>query len=791
MTTNDRASRTVLPIPDQRYAGAFTYDATDADTTFPAVPRVTAPDGAANVLVILLDDVGFGASRAFGGPVNMPTAERLAAGGLKYTRFHTTALCSPTRAAMLSGRNHHTVGMGSITETATNAPGYNSVRPNTCAPVAEVLRLNGFSTAQFGKCHEVPAWETSGVGPFDHWPSPGNGFEYFYGFTAGETNQYYPAIRQGTSPVEQAKLPEEGYHFMEDMTDQAINWIKQQKALAPDRPFFTYFAPGATHMPHHVPKEWADKYKGQFDDGWEALRERTIARQKELGVVPQDADLTAPSEGIPNWDDQPEDLKKVLRRQMENYAGFLEFADFHTGRLIDSLDELGILEDTLVYYIIGDNGASAEGGEVGSFNGVAGTNGGADLMTTEYMLEHLGEWGGVESYPHYSIAWAHGLNAPYQWTKQVASHWGGTRNGTIVHWPNGFESKGELRHQFTHVIDLAPTIFEAAKVPAPVLVHGVTQEPLHGYSMTYSFDEGDAPETHTTQYFEMFTNRGIYHNGWSAVTKHHTPWDTQMGQHGGSFADDRWELYDGSTDWTQAHDLAKEQPEKLEELKKIFMIQAARFNVYPLDDRTAERLVPGLAHRPTLVKGKELVLFEGMSGLTENVMLDLKAKSFSITAQVQVAEAGGRGVLLSQGGRTGGWALFLDADGHLVYTYSFVGVIEYTARSAEPVVAGEHQLRIEFAYDGGGFGKGGLASLYIDGEPVGEGRVERTHITLYSFDETTDVGRDTGSPVVSAYGARDNGFKGRIEWIKVVQGDDDHSHLVPSHITLEALMAQQ
>ena len=506
----DGPVRDHLPIPDRPYAGTVYEDAKDPEAKFPPIEPLRPPAGAPNVLIVLLDDVGFGASSAFGGPCATPTAERLAANGLKYNRFHTTALCSPTRQALLTGRNHHSVGMGGITEIATSAPGYNSIRPNTAAPLAETLKLNGYSTAQFGKCHEVPVWETSPLGPFDSWPSGGGGFEHFYGFIGGETNQYAPAIYDGTTPVEPDRTAEEGYHFTEDMTDHAIDWIRQQKALMPDKPFFVYFAPGATHAPHHVRPEWSAKYKGSFDDGWDALRERTLARQKELGVVPEDAELTERAAEIPAWDDMPDELKPALSRQMEVYAGFLEHTDHHVGRLVDALDDLGILEDTLVYYIVGDNGASAEGTPNGCFNELAVLNGAAGLETAEFMNSKIDEFGTPSAYNHYAVGWAHAMDAPYQWTKQIASHWGGTRNGTIVHWPAGIRAKSEVRSQFHHVIDIAATVLDVAGLPEPTTVHGVEQMPLHGVSMTYTFDDASAADRRTTQYFEMFCNRGIY-----------------------------------------------------------------------------------------------------------------------------------------------------------------------------------------------------------------------------------------------------------------------------------------
>jgi arylsulfatase A-like enzyme len=485
----NQTRRDSLPMANQQAPGLVTYDAKDPDTSFPPIEPLRPPEGAPNVLIVLIDDCGFGASSAFGGPCNTPTAERLAADGLKYNRFHTTALCSPTRQAMLTGRNHHSVGMGGITEIATSAPGYSSIRPKEAAPLAETLKLNGYSTAQFGKCHEVPVWETSPMGPFDAWPSGGGGFEHFYGFIGGETNQYAPAIYDGTVPVEPDRTPEEGYHFTEDMTNRTIDWIRQQKALMPDKPFFTYYAPGATHAPHHVPIEWSAKYKGDFDDGWDALRERTLARQKELGVIPEDAELSARPEEIPSWDEMPDELKPVLARQMEVFAGFLEHTDHHIGRVIDALEELEVLDDTLIYYIVGDNGASGEGTPNGTFNELMSLNGAAALETPEFMAERIDKFGTPEAYNHYAVGWAHAMDTPYQWTKQVASHWGGTRNGTIVHWPAGIKSKGEVRAQFSHVIDVASTVLDVAGIPAPTFVHGVQQMPLHGKSMAPTFDD--------------------------------------------------------------------------------------------------------------------------------------------------------------------------------------------------------------------------------------------------------------------------------------------------------------
>jgi arylsulfatase A-like enzyme len=779
--------RDVLPMPDRPHEGLITYDAKDPATSFPPIEPLRPPAGAPNVLVILLDDVGFGASSAFGGPCSTPVAERLAANGLKYNRFHTTALCSPTRQALLTGRNHHSVGMGGITEIATSAPGYNSIRPNTAAPLAETLKLNGYSTAQFGKCHEVPVWETSPLGPFNAWPSGGGGFEHFYGFIGGETNQYAPALYDGTVPIEPDRSPEEGYHFTEDMTDRAIDWVRQQKALMPDKPFFAYFAPGATHAPHHVPIEWSDKYKGRFDQGWDALREQTFARQKELGVIPPEAELTDRPEEIPAWEDMPDDLKPVLARQMEVYAGFLEHADHHIGRLVDALEDLEVLDDTLIYYIVGDNGASAEGTPQGTFNEMISLNGAAGIETTEFMASRIEQFGTVAANNHYAVGWAHAMDTPYQWTKQVASHWGGTRNGTVVHWPNGFGARGEARAQFCHVIDIAATVLDVAGLPAPTFVHGVQQMPLHGKSMAPTFDDPAAPEHRETQYFEMFVNRGIYHKGWTAVTRHSIPWrPTEMP----AFDDDLWELY-APDDWTQAHDLSAEQPERLHELQRLFLIEAARYNVLPLDDRRFERFNADIAGRPQLVKGKSQLLYEGMGRLSENSVLVIKNKSHAVTADIVVPDGGAEGVIVAQGGAYAGWSLYLH-EHRPTYCYNFFGLQRFMVRGEGPVPPGEHQVRMEFAYDGGGLAKGGDVTLYVDGDKVGDGRVEHTVPMAFSGDETTDLGRDSATPVSDDHGY-DNAFTGRVRWVQidVDEAAEDVDHLISPDELLRVAMARQ
>nr|WP_194425524.1 arylsulfatase [Microbacterium aquimaris] len=787
--TPDRHARTMLPIPDRPAYGLTTYDAKDPDTTYPPIEPLLPPQGAPNVLIVLIDDTGFGASSAFGGPCATPNAEKLAAGGLKYNRFHTTALCAPTRAAMLSGRNHHSVGMGSITETATSAPGNSSLKPNTKAPLAMTLKLNGYNTAQFGKCHEVPVWQSSPMGPFDAWPSAGGGFEKFYGFIGGENNQWEPALYDGTTPIEPPATPEEGYHLTEDLADRAVSWIRTQKALMPDKPFFVYFAPGATHAPHHVPKEWADKYKGQFADGWDAQREKTFARQKELGVIPADAELTPRHSEIPAWDDMPVELKPVLEREMEVYAGFLEHTDFHVGRVIDAIEDLGVLENTIIYYIIGDNGASAEGTVNGAFNEMANFNGMAALETPEFMLSKMDEFGSPASYNHYAVGWAWAMNSPLQWTKQVASHWGGTRNGTIVHWPKGIAEKGGQRSQFTHVIDIAPTILEAAGLPEPTMVNGVQQSPMEGTSMLYTFDEPDTPEKHDLQYFEMFGNRGIYYKGWSAVTKHRTPW-VMVGGDLAAFDDDVWELYDGSTDFSQSRNLAAEHPEKLHELQRLWLIEAVKYNVLPLDDRTADRLNPEIAGRPTLIHGNSQLLFSGMGRLSENSVVSIKNKSFSVTAEVEIPDSGADGVIITQGGRFGGWSIYLTG-GRAKFVYNVLGIHEFAAEATIAVPPGRHQVRMEFVYDGGGLAKGGDVTIYYDGEAVGTGRVGLTQPMVFSADETTDVGYESGTAVSPDYTPQTSKFTGKINWVQIDVGEDDHNHLIDPDERLRIAMARQ
>jgi arylsulfatase len=572
------------------------------------------------------------------------------------------------------------------------------------------------------------------------------------------------------------------------MTNKAITWVRQQKALMADKPFFVYYAPGATHAPHHVPKEWIDKYKGKFDGGWDKLREETFERQKQLGVIPPDAVLTKRPDEIPAYDDMPEELKPILAREMETYAGFLEHTDHQVGRLIDALEDLEVLDNTLIYYIIGDNGASAEGTPNGCFNEIAVLNGMGTIETPEFLMSKIDKFGSPEASNHYAVGWAHAMDTPYQWTKQVASHWGGTRNGTIVHWPEGIQAKGEIRSQFAHVIDIAPTVLEAAGIPAPTMVNSVQQAPLEGISMLYAFKDANAAERHETQYFEMFCNRGIYHKGWTAVTRHGVPW---VGAYDRAFDEDDWELYDTNVDWTQSQNLAKENPEKLAELKRLFLIEAVKYNVLPLDDRTFERFNADIAGRPQLIKGKTQMLFGGMHRLQEGSIIQTHNKSYALTAEIEVPESGANGVIVSLGAAIGGWSLYAK-DGKLKHCYNFFGIQNYFAEGMQEIPAGKHQVRMEFAYDGGGLAKGGTVSLYVDGKKDGEGRVDMTVPMLFGTD-TCDVGKDAGSPVSPDYDAKNSEFSGEVNWVQIDIDEhaEDLDHLITPEERYKVAMARQ
>ncbi len=735
------ADRTVLPISEPQYPHSTVFNVRNA--TPPPRFEVKAPAKAPNVLIVLIDDMGFGQSSAFGGPIQMPTVERLANAGLRYNEFHTTALCSPTRTALLSGRNHHMNNMGSITETATSFPGQTGQRPNSVAPLAEMLRLNGYSTAAFGKSHETAAWEVSPSGPTDRWPTR-SGFDKFYGFIGGETNQWAPLIYDGMNQVEPSHDP--NYNFMTDMTNQAIKWVQAEKSLTPDKPFFVYFAPGATHAPHHVPKEWIAKYKGKFDQGWDKLREETLARQIKLGVVPAGTKLAPKPEAIKDWATLSPDEKKLFARQMEVFASFGEYADAEIGRLIQAIEATGQLDNTLVFYIVGDNGASAEGGMVGLYNEMTYFNGVHE--TVEDILKHYDELGGPTTYPHYAAGWAVAGDTPFTWTKQVASSYGGTRNGMAVHWPKGITAKGEVRSQWHHVIDIAPTILEAAGLPEPKSVNGTAQTPIEGVSLAYTFADPKAASRHTTQYFEIFGNRAIYHDGWLAGTVHRAAWEFKPRT---TLENDKWELYDTRTDFSLANDLASKNPEKLKELQALFLAEAVKYSVLPLDDRTLERFNAALVGRPDLMAGRtSLTVYEGMTGMSENVFINTKNRSHTITAEVEIPKKGANGVILAQAGRFGGWSLYVK-DGKPTYTYNWLGLQQYTVAATQALPSGKATIRFEFASDGGGMGKGGTGTLLVNGKQVATGRIDRTQCCAFSADEGADVGADEGTPVTDAY----------------------------------------
>ena len=607
-----------------------------------------------------------------------------------------------------------------------------------------MLRLNGYSTAAFGKWHETAAWETSLSGPFDRWPTH-QGFDKFYGFIGGETDQWYPLIYDGVIKVEPPKMKD--YHFTVDMTNQAINWVKAQQSLTPDKPFFVYYATGAVHAPHHVPKEWADRYKGQFDTGWDQARVDTLARQKQLGVVPVETKLAPRPADLKAWDTLPADQRRLFARQAEVFAGFLEQTDHEIGRFVKSLDDIGELDDTLFIYIAGDNGTSAEGGFVGMYNEMTYFNGVAEKV--EDLIPLIDKWGGPETFPHMAAGWAVAFDTPFSWTKQVASDFGGTRNGMVIRWPRGIKDKGSLRSQFSHVIDIAPTILEAAGLPEPKSVNGTPQTPIEGTSLVYTFDNAGAPEQHKTQYFEMFGNRAIYNDGWLARTIHRAPWQTSNLE---PLTTDVWDLYDVRSDFSLTNNLAARHPEKLRQMQALFMQEAEKYHVLPIDDRTIERTNPTLAGRPDLLGGRtSLTLYPGMQGMLENTFMNIKNRSSKITAELDIPDSGANGAILVQGGRFGGWSLHVK-DGKPAYTYNFLGLDRYTVVAPQALPAGPATVVLDFAYDGGGAGKGGKATLFVNGNPVADGRVEKTQPNIFSADETADVGIDNQTPVAEGIG---------------------------------------
>jgi arylsulfatase len=758
VATLDRnaADGSVLPYPPAPFGGQTSLSPTQSKAQFPA--QVKAPNGAPNVIVVLTDDVGFAASSTFGGSIPTPSLDQLAAHGLRFNHFHTTAMCSPTRAALLTGRNHHAVANGTVADMSTGYPGYNGEIPRSAATIAEILRLNGYSTAMFGKHHNAPYEQLSAAGPFDLWPT-GLGFEYFYGFLGGDTDQWQPKLYRGTSPLDtQAEM--KGQLLDKVLADEAINWVHNQKAGAPDKPFFMYYATGSAHAPHQAPKEWIDRFKGKFDMGWDKLREQNFAQQKAQGVIPANAVLTPRPAAIPAWDSISPEQQRVNARQMEVYAAQLAYQDAQFGRIIDELKRMGQLDNTLVMFVEGDNGASGEGGINGSQNEL-GAMANRMQQPTEWMTKFMPQMGGPKSYQLYAVGWAWAIDTPFQWTKQIASHLGGTRNGFVVSWPARIKAQGEQRTQFHHVIDIMPTVLEAAGVKAPSVVYGVEQQRVDGVSMAYAFDDAKAADRRTTQYFEMLGNRSIYHDGWLAsTTPPRGPWMDE----GKSLEPDayQWELYNLNEDFSQANNLAAAQPEKLKEMQQLWMQEAERNNVLPVDTRNG--MLRAMSGRP-FPSAKTFTYWGRDISVPQKSGPMFAGRSFSITADV-VLPAKANGVLVATGSWFGGWSFYLDKGRVVAHeAASQKEDDQFRVQSNAALPAGPAKIRFDFASDGG-IGAGGTMSISVDGKQVASGRFGRTILVTAGLGETFDIGIDTGVPVVEAY--KNSGrLEGEIEKVVV------------------------
>ena len=759
--------RTVLPLVEPTHAAITELDARNAKS--PPIFEVKAPRGAPNIMVILLDNFGYAGSKTFGGVMNLPTLDRLAKNGLVYNNFHTAPICSATRVALLTGRNPHSANMGTISEMATSFPGQSSVLPNTVAPLAKILRFNGYSTAMFGKSHEYVPWESGLTGPFDQWPT-GLGFEKFYGNVIGESDQFSPSVHDNTTLVAPSKDP--NYYYQTDIADRAIQWIKAQKTLNPDKPFFVYYSAQGMHDPVQLPQAWRDKYKGQFNEGWDKYREEILARQKQLGIVPANTQLTPKPDVMPDWDTLTADEKKVAVRYQEVFAAFAELTDYEIGRVVQAVDDIGALDNTLIIYVTGDNGASPNGGRLGTFNTLSVFNGYPE--TLQYQLQHLDEVGGPHSAMTVPAGWSIADNTPFAYS-QFHTQYGGTTNGAIVFWPKAIKAKGEIRNQYYHVIDVAPTVLEAAGLPEPKTVNGVPQKPIEGVSMLSSFTDAQAKSAHTVQYYEIYGNRGIYKDGWYAVTLHKVAWEQKPRT---SFADDKWELYNTAEDFSCANDLAAKEPAKLKELQDAFMAEAVKHNVLPLDDRVQVRFNAAIAGRPDYMGGRtSLTLYPGMIGMKENAFIDVKNRSSSITADLEIPPSGASGVILAQGGAHSGWSLYVK-DGKPKFAYNVLGAVT-TIASSERLPAGPVTVNYDFAYDGGKPGSGGAATLSINGKKVASGRLERTIPFIYGT-ETADLGTDLYTAVTDDYAKGDNNFTGIIRKVEVkVTGTDSATPTAP------------
>jgi arylsulfatase A-like enzyme len=752
------ASIDVLPFPDFRFQGSVGRTIAESDP--PEFPQpVRPPKGAPNIVLILIDDAGYGQFGTFGGQVPTPALDRVAADGLRYTRFHTTALCSPTRAALLTGRNHHSTGNGVITEAATGYDGYTGIIGKNVGTIAEVLRQHGYATAWFGKNHNTPDWETSQVGPFDRWPS-GLGFDYFYGFMGGDMDQFQPTLYENHELVPRSSNPK--YILTTDLVDHAIAWLRRTRAIAVDKPFLLYMSTGATHAPHHVSPEYIPRFKGQFDMGWDAYREQTFARQKKLGVVPAKAALTKRPPELPAWSSLSADQKRLFARMMEVFAAFTAQTDYEMGRLLDVVRALPDADNTLIFYVAGDNGASAEGGLVGLLNENSFFNNVPETLGDN--LKHIDELGGPKHFNHFPAGWAWAMDTPFQWTKQIASHLGGVRNPLAVSWPARIKDRGGVRAQFHHVVDIAPTICEAVGVPFPAILNGVAQKPLEGVSMVYSFDSAKAPGRRRTQYFEMFVNRGIYHDGWWAASRVNIPWEGASKPVDPDTA--KWELYHLDEDFSQAHDIAAKNPAKLRELQDLWWTEAARYSVLPLDGRKTERLNGELQGRPSLTgKRTSFTYYPGVLALPSGSAPNVLNKSFSITAEVTPKPGGTDGAIFSLGGGDGGYGLYV-RDNHPVFVANFLGRTVTRVTSKAPLPSAPVKLRGEFRYDGGGLGKGGTMLLFVNGKQVGKGRIEQTQGITLGLGGTLDIGEDTGSAVDDAYTPPFR-FEGQIQQVTV------------------------
>jgi arylsulfatase A-like enzyme len=757
----------VLPRPDFHFPGNVGRTYLDSDP--PQFPQpVQAPKGAPNVVLILIDDAGFGQFSTFGGSVPSPTMDKLAAEGLRYNSFHTTALCSPTRAALITGRNHHSAATGVIGETATGYDGYTTVLPRNTGTVGEVLRQNGYMTAWIGKNHNTPVWEASAAGPFDRWAN-GLGFDYFYGFNGGDMNHWNPVLYENRNLVPASSDPK--YYLTTDLADHAIAWVRKVKSIAPDRPFLLYVAPGATHAPHQVPQDWIDQFKGKFDMGWDKYREETIERQKRLGVIPANSKLTERSAGLPAWDSLNADQKRLYARMIEVFAAYGAECDYEMGRIIDAVKQLPDAANTVFIYIAGDNGSSAEGGIEGSINENLFFNGFSEKWQDN--LKFIDELGGPKHFNHFPAAWAHAMDTPFQWTKQVASHFGGTRNPMIVSWPARIKDRGGLRQQFMHVIDVVPTLYEVIGITPPTELNGIPQKPIEGISFAYTFNDAQAKERHTTQYFELGANRGLYHDGYMASALSFQPW--QSVRTGFDPDKQKWELYNISEDFSQANDLAAANPQKLRELQDLWWAEAAKYNVLPLDWRATERMNAELMGRPSLAGDrKTFTYYPGQVALPGEAAPRILNKSWTLTADIEVPEGGVEGMIVTHGGLEGGYGLYV-RDSKPQFVYNYLSLERYDIASTAPLPKGKVQIKVNFAYGGkpGELGKGATVTMTVNGSKVAEGELPKTIPQQISIGEGLDIGEDIGSPVDFTY-KPPFPFTGKIEKVTVdVTSSDD------------------